>query len=146
MARYFTVDEAERLLPTLERELKLAMRTQQELAGVTSELQQYSDRISMLGGVLPDREKAAAIQSRRNDLTGQPTAAIEAVQREGCQIKDLSTGLLDFPTIYRGEEVLLCWKLGESGISHWHGLTEGFRGRKPIDEEFLANHRGGDAG
>lgn len=60
----------------------------------------------------------------------------------GCEIKDLNSGVLDFRTLYKGEEVYLCWELGESGISHWHGLQEGFAGRKPVDEEFRRNHRG----
>ena len=64
------------------------------------------------------------------------------IQENGVVVKDLDIGLIDFPTLFRGEEVYLCWKLGETGIRFWHGLDEGFRGRKPIDEEFLANHRG----
>lgn len=145
MPRYFTVKQAEGQIPQVEQKLRLAMRLQTELADATAELQQYSERISMMGGVLLDHEKVAAYRSRRDELASQLKAAIEDVQKDGCQLKDLSTGLLDFPTLYHGDEVLLCWKLGEQGITHWHGLTEGFRGRKPIDEEFLANHRGGDS-
>ena len=59
------------------------------------------------------------------------------MQEIGCLIKDLDIGLIDFPTTYRGEEVYLCWKLGEPGIEYWHGVDEGFRGRKPIDQDFL---------
>jgi hypothetical protein len=50
------------------------------------------------------------------------------------QVKDLDIGLLDFPCRVNGEIILLCWKLGEEGITHWHGVEEGFAGRKPIDE------------
>jgi hypothetical protein len=50
--------------------------------------------------------------------------------------------LIDFPALYQGREVLLCWKLGEDRIAFWHGVDEGFRGRKPIDDEFRENHRG----
>ena len=57
-------------------------------------------------------------------------------------VKDLDVGLIDFPTLYRGEEVYLCWKLGETGIQYWHGIDEGFRGRKKIDRDFLDNHKG----
>jgi len=64
------------------------------------------------------------------------------VQEIGCLIKDIDVGLVDFPTSLRGVEVYLCWKLGESGISFWHGVDEGFRGRKPIDKDFLDNHQG----
>ena len=68
--------------------------------------------------------------------------AIEQMQELGCVIKDLDTGLLDFPTLFRGKEVYLCWKLGEPSIGFWHGVDEGFRGRKPIDQDFLDHHEG----
>jgi hypothetical protein len=55
-------------------------------------------------------------------------------------VKDLDIGLVDFPTVFRGVEVCLCWKLGEPRIGYWHGAEEGFRGRKPIDQDFLAHH------
>jgi hypothetical protein len=58
-------------------------------------------------------------------------------------VKDLDTGLLDFPTLYQGREVYLCWRLGESQINYWHGVDEGFAGRKAIDDDFLANHGDG---
>jgi hypothetical protein len=44
--------------------------------------------------------------------------------------------------LLHGEEVYLCWKLGESAIHFWHGVHEGFRGRKPIDQEFIEHHQG----
>ena len=57
-------------------------------------------------------------------------------------VKDLDSGLIDFPTLFRGDEVYLCWKLGESGIGFWHKIEDGFPGRKPIDQDFKDNHRG----
>ena len=47
-------------------------------------------------------------------------------------VKDLDTGLVDFPALHEGEEVLLCWQLGEDEVAHWHGVDEGFAGRKPL--------------
>ncbi len=67
---------------------------------------------------------------------------IERFQDAGCLVKDLEKGLVDFPTLFRGEEVYLCWKLGEESIQFWHGTHEGFAGRKPIDQAFLENHEG----
>jgi hypothetical protein len=60
----------------------------------------------------------------------------------GVLVKDLDIGLIDFLTRYHGREVCLCWKLGEDRIAFWHGMEEGFRGRKAIDQEFVRNHRG----
>jgi hypothetical protein len=81
-------------------------------------------------------------RSRRDAAGAMLKNSIEAVQETGCLVKDLDIGLVDFPTLFRGVEVYLCWKLGEPGIEFWHGIEEGFRGRKPIDREFLDNHRG----
>ena len=61
--------------------------------------------------------------------------ALAEIDATGVQVKDLDTGLLDFPCKVEGLIVLLCWKLGESGITHWHDTSEGFAGRKPIDEK-----------
>jgi hypothetical protein len=56
-------------------------------------------------------------------------------------VKDLDIGLLDFPCEVEGRTLLLCWKLGEKGITHWHSTTEGFAGRKPIDEKIAKAKR-----
>ena len=102
-----------------------------------------SRRISMLGGVIVRHQEFLDLRTRHDAALASLRAAVERIHDTGCQVKDLDIGLIDFPTLYRGQEVLLCWKFGENGIGFWHGLEEGFRGRKPIDEEFLSNHRGG---
>lgn len=99
----------------------------------------------MLGGALVDRERFSAHQTRRENSAMRLKESIEKIQSCGCVIKDLDIGLIDFPTLYRGDEVYLCWKLGETGIGFWHGMDEGFRGRKEIDRDFLENHKGESA-
>jgi hypothetical protein len=89
-----------------------------------------------------DHHQLLMTKARREASAAQFKAAIERIQELGCQVKDLDTGLVDFPTLFRGVEVLLCWRLGERGIHFWHGVDEGFRGRKRIDRDFLENHRG----
>ena len=81
-------------------------------------------------------------RNRRDAARPKLRAAIEKFQESGCLVKDLEKGLVDFPTLFRGEEVYLCWKLGEAYIEFWHGTHEGFRGRKAIDQDFLDHHRG----
>ena len=51
----------------------------------------------------------------------------------GVQVKDTAVGLVDFPALYGGEEVLLCWRVDEDRVEYWHSLEEGFAGRKPIE-------------
>lgn len=96
----------------------------------------------MAGGVQVDREKVTKLVASRVASATILKQELAAIEEMGVQVKDLEVGLIDFPTLFRGEEVLLCWRFGEEKIEHWHGLTEGFRGRRPIDEEFLAAHRG----
>lgn len=57
---------------------------------------------------------------------------VEAIHELGGLVKDLDRGLVDFPARRGGEDVLLCWQLGEETIEHWHGVEEGFAGRKPL--------------
>jgi len=142
MARRFTLQEAESLLPEIESVLREAISLKPEFELAERELQSINQRIIMLGGVLIDRAEVQRQRERRNRAAGALNAAIEKIQESGCIIKDLDIGLVDFTTLFRGEEVYLCWKLGEPGIRFWHGMHEGFAGRKPIDEEFRALHRG----
>jgi len=62
--------------------------------------------------------------------------AVAEIDAIGVQVKDLDTGLLDFPFSLDGDVVLLCWKMGETRITHWHTVEAGFRGRQPVDERF----------
>jgi hypothetical protein len=67
--------------------------------------------------------------------------ALAEIDSIGVQVKDLDIGLLDFPCRVDGSIVLLCWKLGEKSITHWHGTEEGFAGRKPVDERIARSRR-----
>jgi hypothetical protein len=67
--------------------------------------------------------------------------AMDEIDAMGVQVKDLDIGLLDFPCEVDGEIILLCWKLGENAIAHWHGVSEGFAGRKPIDAKIAKAKR-----
>jgi hypothetical protein len=57
---------------------------------------------------------------------------VSEIGAEGCEIKDLEGGLIDFPTIWEGREVFLCWKLGEPEVGHWHEIDDGFAGRQSL--------------
>ena len=87
-------------------------------------------------------EEVLAMMEKISDRGGHDTRIMRAMQisSNDDDIKDLEIGLIDFPTLFRGQEVYLCWKLGEDKIRFWHGIHEGFRGRKAIDQDFLDNH------
>ncbi len=133
MSRLFTLDEAS---------LREAISAKGEYEALDTELRETSQRIAMSGGATVNRGRLIAVRARRDDSAERLKAAFERIDERGCLVKDLDTGLIDFPTRFRGEEVCLCWKLGERSIQFWHGANEGFRGRKPIDREFRESHRG----
>jgi hypothetical protein len=142
MPRYFTLEQAQQLLPDVGAAIEQAIHLKSEFQEAETELQAANQRITMMGGSWVDRDHLISQKSRRETSATQLKEAVELVQSYGCLIKDLDIGLIDFPTLYRGEEVYLCWKVGEKGIEFWHGVTEGFRGRKKIDREFLDHHKG----
>jgi len=142
MARRFTLQQAEVALPEVEKEIRRAISLKSEYTEAASGLDAVSRRIMLSGGALVDREQLMALKSRRDTSAARLKEAVEAIQQIGCLVKDLDVGLIDFPTLFRGKEVYLCWKLGEAGIRFWHGVDEGFRGRKRIDQDFLDNHQG----
>ena len=144
MPRYFTLAESERLLPEVESALRQAIFHRAEYQKADQELDASHQRIRMAGGSRVDRGAFLALQARRDTSTAGLKEALDRIGQMGVLVKDLDTGLIDFLTHYQGQEVYLCWKLGEDRIRFWHGLEEGFRGRKPIDEDFLKSHHGDD--
>jgi hypothetical protein len=144
MPRYFTLQQAEKLLPEVESAIREAIHQKSIYQQAEEEWQSFASRVTMLGGVRVDHSQVMDMKQRRESSAMRLKGAVEKIQDYGCVVKDLDIGLIDFPTLFHGEEVYLCWKLGESGIEFWHGVQEGFRGRKAIDAEFLAEHRGSD--
>jgi hypothetical protein len=142
MPRFFTLIQAEKLLPAVETAIREAIALKAEFQEAETEWQGFTRRVNVLGGVKVDHAQLRERKQRRESSALRLKHSIEGIQGLGCVVKDLDIGLIDFPTLLRGEEVYLCWKLGEAGITHWHGLHEGFRGRKAIDQEFLDHHQG----
>ncbi len=142
MPKHFTLEEAQRLLPQLERSLQEAVSVKNHLDEAEAELRGASERIIMLGGALVNQERLLSQRGRRDALAARLKESIDAIEQSGCLVKDLDLGLVDFPTFFKSEEVYLCWRLGEPRILYWHGVREGFRERKAVDQEFLDNHRG----
>ena len=143
MQRFFTLQQAEEVLPGVEAAIREAISLKTEYEQAEAEWHGFSQRVAVMGGVRMDRAQAMEQKHRREAAASALKQAIENIQEFGCLVKDLDIGLVDFPTLFQGEEVYLCWKLGEAGIRFWHGIHEGFRGRKPIDAEFLEHHQGG---
>ena len=142
MSRRFTLWEAERMLPQIRDWMREAVAMKSQYDEAEQAMQSLASRITMMGGIVVNRERAADDKARR-EVAGQRLRSIlENFEQSGVLVKDLDKGLVDFPTLFRGEEVYLCWNLDEASIQFWHGTHEGFAGRKAIEQDFLDHHEG----
>ena len=139
--RTFTLDEAQSLLPVLESLLRTAIGGKKIMEEVDAEMQALNHRIFLNGGTRVDVVALAHRKAERARAEQRAKDAISEIDSIGVQVKDLDIGLLDFPCETEGGIVLLCWKLGEDSITHWHGTEEGFAGRKPIDARIARSKR-----
>jgi len=136
--RTFTLNEAQALLPVLESLLKTAMDGKNAAERIEQEFKVVSNRVFLSGGTLLDVAQLAGRKRERERLVQKIKDALAEIEASGVLVKDLEMGLLDFPCQVEHRTILLCWKLGETTIAHWHGTDEGYRFRKPIDEK-IAN-------
>jgi hypothetical protein len=139
--RSFTLDEAQSLLPVLESLLRAAIKAKKLIEDFDAEIQALHHRIFLNGGMSLEIVALARRKAERVRAEQQGKDAIAEIDSIGVQVKDLDIGLLDFPCDVEGQRILLCWKLGEKSITHWHGLQEGFAGRKPIDQRIAKAKR-----
>jgi hypothetical protein len=122
------------LLPILESLLRQAINGKKLIEAVDTELQETAHRVFLNGGTLLNVVHLAWRKAEREKAIRRIKDALAEIDSTGVQVKDLDIGLLDFPCKVAGEILLLCWKLGEPAIGHWHGTNEGFAARKPIDD------------
>jgi len=142
MPRYFTLREARAALPAVSRDIRDAVQARARYQEADQSLQALGQRILMRGGIMVDTRQAEAWKSQRESGAQTLKATLGRIEEMGVLVKDLDVGLIDFPTLYRGQEVYLCYRMDESDIDFWHGTQEGFAGRKLIDGEFLSHHTG----
>ena len=142
----FTIDEAQSLLPVLESLLKRAIEGKKAAEEVESSLSELARRIYISGGMRVDAAnvvKQRAEMEAHLKLARESVAEIDAI---GVQVKDLEAGLLDFPCRLDDQVVLLCWRMGETAIEHWHTVESGFQGRQPVDDRFRRRSTSGGSG
>jgi hypothetical protein len=128
-------------LPVLESLLRSAIDAKKLIEEVDDEQQALASRVFVNGGTAVNIVAVARRKAEREKALQRAKDAVAEIDATGVQVKDLDIGLLDFPCLVGEEVILLCWKLGEQGITHWHGVEEGFAGRKPIDERILKGQK-----
>lgn len=131
MAHYFTREEAEALLPEITVVLHKIQESHRKVQDLEAELEEL--RIQSLGNGHHLHERIVRLQKNVTTYVQELRDALEELQTFGCELKDPEIGLIDFLGLRDGQEVYLCWKLGEKRIEFWHYLHTGFAGRQPLD-------------
>ncbi len=134
--KVFTLEEAQAVLPVVEALLKRAMEARRSVTEIEQGLQELGQRISLSGGMRVDVPAVKRQRTAHALFAEQVQELVTEIDSIGVEVKDLDSGLLDFPCKLEDRVVLLCWKQGEDRITHWHTMEDGFRGRKPIDDRF----------
>ena len=134
MARVFTREQANAALAEARPLAERMVAHRRALAAAQARQGELVTRIAGNGGDLSPGEVHDVAEEAAREADGIADC-VRRLDELGAQVKDLDEGLLDFPARHEGEDVLLCWKLGEPEVAWWHGLEEGFVGRKPLPFE-----------
>jgi hypothetical protein len=130
-ARYFTPDEANAELERVRPAAEALVEHRRAMADAASRQARLVQRIAGNGGDFdPQEPRTLEEEFQREDQAA--VRCVQELQALGVLVKDLDRGLVDFPALRGDEEVLLCWQVGEDEVAFWHGLEEGFAGRKPL--------------
>lgn len=130
--RHFTPEEANALLERVRPVAEALVAHRRAFTVAAARQARLTQRISGNGGDF-DPQEPREVADQLEQETEAVARAVEELQGLGVLVKDLDRGLVDFPALREGEEVLLCWQVGEDEVAYWHGLDEGFAGRKPLD-------------
>jgi hypothetical protein len=130
--RHFTPEEANALLEQVRPVAESLVAHRRAFTVAAARRARLTQRISGNGGDFDPQEPSELDEQLQREAEAV-AGAVEELQALGVLVKDLDRGLVDFPALRDGEEVLLCWQVGEGEVAYWHGLEEGFAGRKPLD-------------
>jgi hypothetical protein len=133
--KYFTLEEANSLLPTIEQELVSLQSLKQKFDQKRAQLEQYKKEFPKNSKHKGGEDPFFTLEAELDFFEIEAQSHLSNIEVMGALLKDIDMGLIDFPAMWDGEEVELCWKLGEGSISYYHGVSEGFMGRKPIKKK-----------
>lgn len=128
MKKYFTLEEAEALIPKVRGATKRLLKLKKAIALINSleiDFEDYNYQHNLL---------SLGLNKKYHRLSYQFYKELEELEKTGCIVKDLDEGLVDFYSRHKCRDIFLCWRLGEQSIKYWHELECGFSGRKPIEE------------
>ena len=129
--RHFTPDEANAELEHVRPLVERLVAERQEHTAALERQEELEGKIRGNGGGIPPAELAEAT-AEVDAVARRLAKLVDEITSHGAQVKDLDSGLVDFPALRNGETVLLCWQLGEDEIAWWHSVDDGFAGRRPL--------------
>ena len=132
--RHFTPEEANAELEHVRPLVEQLVATRQEHAAALERQEELEQKIRGNGGGIPPAELAQAT-AEVDAVARRLARLVDEIASHGVQVKELDSGLIDFPALHKGETVLLCWQLGEDEIAFWHGTDDGYAGRRPLPLE-----------
>jgi hypothetical protein len=131
--RHFTLEQANEALAEVRPLAERMVTHRREVALLLTRRAGLTSTIAGNGGDL-DPGELAHVEAQIAEEAKGVAQCVNQIHGLGAQVKDADEGLVDFPALREGEEVLLCWKVGEDEIAFWHGLEDGFAGRRPVHE------------
>lgn len=132
--KLFTVEQANALLPELTRELEALQETKRRFEREYRRLRELKE-LSGNGSAVRSDDPFFELEANLEFMQLEARTQIQSIQMKGVQLKDIDIGLIDFPARIGGKDVLLCWRQGEPKIMYYHGLFDGYAGRRPLPEE-----------
>ncbi len=130
--RLFTLDEANRLIPWLERTFQGAMEAHGRLQELRQRLTEIQRERLRRNGTFDRQDELNTTQSRVQEIEAEINEILREISAEGIIVRDVARGLVDFPSVRDGREVYLCWVRGEDTIGFWHDTNRGFDHRQPL--------------
>jgi hypothetical protein len=131
VTRYFTPEEANAALTEVRPAAESLVEHRRALVAAAEKRAELGNRIAGNGGDF-DPQEPGALDEELERESEAVASCVERLERLGVLVKDLDRGLVDFPALKDGEEVLLCWEAGEDEVAFWHGAEEGYAGRKRL--------------
>jgi hypothetical protein len=139
--KYFTPLEADQLIPTVEKIIESIQRTQRALNACDRGFTALGKKISTSGGMLVDLDHWTPQRHEREALATKIAQDVGTLKELGVVLKDVETGLVDFPAVLEKEEIFLCWKSRETHIQYWHRTNEGYANRKSLTADVLSSSK-----
>ncbi len=134
MPRRFTPKEANDALREIRPLVEEVVSHRREQQRLQADRLALAAKIAGNGGGIDSAILGELVEAEQRERV-EIARCVNEIHGRGAIVKDLDEGLVDFPALREGEEILLCWRLGEAEVAYWHGLEEGFAGRKQLDPE-----------